>query len=178
MQMLPPRFNLLLAAITLLCLSGCANYEWSHPELPFKTIYVQPASNDSLAPQAQASLSAQIRQALIRDGRLQIVSKPAEAEAILQVNLTQYRRNTGARSSADTEVALAFDLILEAQIALYDTRSNHYFFEARRLSADTSSFSNQPETGEDNLSLSEYQAMPRLTRNLGNKIANEILGIW
>ncbi len=178
MQLLPLRFNILLTAIPLLCLSGCANYEWNRPDLPFKTIYVQPATNDSLAPQAQASLSTQIRQALIRDGRLQIVSKPAEAEAILQVNLTQYRRNTGARSSADTEIALAFDLILGAQIALYNTSTNDYFFEARRLSANTSSFSNRPETGEDNLSLSEYQAMPRLTRKLGNKIANEILGIW
>ncbi|NCG08904.1 MAG: hypothetical protein GWO81_04970 [Verrucomicrobia bacterium] len=176
--MLRSRLFLLVTSIALLCLSGCANYEWNRPALPFKTIYVQPVTNDSLAPQAQASLSTQTRQALIRDGRLQLVSNPAEAEAILQVNLTQYRRNTGARSSADTEIALAFDLILEAQIALYNPSTNDYYLKARKVSADTSTFSNRPETGEDNLSLSEYQAMPRLTRSLGDRIANEILGVW
>jgi hypothetical protein len=172
------RLVLLLTAIALLALNGCANYEWNKPALPFKTIYVQPATNDSLAPQAQASLSTQIRQALIRDGRLQIVSKPSKAEAILQVNLTQYRRNTGARSSVDTEIALAFDLTLEAQIALYNTSNQDYYFKSRTIRANTNALSNIPETGEDTLSLSEYQAMPRLTLNLGHKIANEILSIW
>lgn len=178
MHSLRSSFLLSFAILSLLFLSGCSHYEWSRPAPPFKTIFVQAATNDSSAPQAQASLSAQIRQALIRDGRLRLVSKPAEAEAILQVNLTHYRRNTSVRSSRDSELALGFDLVLEARIALFDQTTSKYLIKARELSASTSTFASDPITGEDNFSLSEYQAIPRLTEDLANSIADEILGVW
>ena len=178
MPSLRSSFLFSLSILSLFFLNGCSQYEWSRPAPPFKTIYVQPATNDSSAPQAQASLSAQIRQAFIRDGRLRLVSKPAEADAILQVNLTNYRRNTSARSSNDSELAAGFDLVLEARIALFDPSASKYLIKARDLSANTSTFASDPITGDDNFSLSEYQAMPRLTNALANRIADEILGVW
>lgn len=178
MHSLRSSFLLSFAFLSLLFLSGCSHYEWSRPAPPFKTIYVQPATNDSSAPQAQASLSAQIRQVLIRDGRVRLVSKPTEADAILQINLTDYRRDSAIRSSEDSELALGFDLVLEARIALFDPSTSKYLIKARDLSANTSTFASDPITGEDNFSLSEYQAMPRLTEDLANSIADEILGVW
>jgi hypothetical protein len=175
MQSLRP---FLLAALALLVFAGCANYQWSRPALPFKTLYVQPATNDGFAPQAQASLSSQIRQAFIRDGRLKIVSDPANAEAILQVNLNNYRRNAASRRSDDNELALSFDLVLQARIVLYNPAAGSNYFEPRELSARTSTFASQPNSEADSFSRAEYQVMPRLTSELANKIADEVLSVW
>ena len=178
MQTLAPRFLFFLALLPLLFLSGCRHYQWDRPAIPFRTIYVQAVTNDSPAPQAQAGLSAQIRKNLIRDGRVVLARGPADADAILQVNLTDYRRNSTIRNSQDTELAEGFDLFLEVQVALFDPNSAQYFFEARRLSTSTSSFASDPVTSEDNFTNSEYQAMPRLIRDLARKIADEILAVW
>lgn len=166
------------ACLATLLLLGCANYEWSRPELPFKTLFVEAASNSSFAPQAQAPLSQQIRQAFIRDGRIEIVSNPKKADAVLQINLTKYDRNPAIRDNTDSEIARSFDLKLTAQIALYDQKKNQYFFKKRTLNAHTNSFSNDPITGADTFALSEHQDMPRITRDLARKIADEVLSVW
>lgn len=167
-----------LATLSLILLSGCSQYEWGRPAPAFKTIYVQPVTNSTFVPQAQASLSAQIRKAIIRDGRLQLANKPAQAEAILQVNLTEYQRENAVRSSEDSEIALGFDLILEAEIALIHQRSNQYLIQNRSHRATTNTFGRDFSTGEDTFSQSEYQAMTRLTKNLADEIASTVLDVW
>lgn len=168
--------SLLISA--LLWCTGCASYDWSRAELPFKKLYVEPASNQSFAPQIQAPLSAQLRQALIRDGRVQIIDNPKEADAILQVNVTQYNRNASTRDSQDSEIARGFDINMRAQIALYDAANKTYFFRDRNLSVKTNAFTNDPNSGEVTFALAEHQAMPRLANDLARKIANEVLSVW
>ena len=91
--------------------SGCNSYQFGNPaELAFESIYVQPVTNDSFAPQAQAILSTQIRDAFIRDGRTKLVTSREAADAVLIVNLTEYNRRAAARQSVDTTVAASFSL--------------------------------------------------------------------
>ena len=68
-----------LIAITLL--SGCANYQLGDSApLPFRTLYILPAANDSFAPLAVSTVSAEIREAFIRDGRVKLVANEENAE--------------------------------------------------------------------------------------------------
>ena len=171
-----------VAALALL-FSGCASYHLgSSAELPFKSIYVRPAANEGFAPQAQSVLSGQIREAFIRDGRLQLVADEAEADAVLEVTITDYSRSSAVRDSGDTVRATDFDLRLEASASLYDNAGGRYFFKGRQVSERGAAYVGNPYSAAigdaQGFSQAEYQAMPRLTRGLARKIADEVLGAW
>ncbi len=175
-------FTALATLFTLSILSGCASYRWgTGAELPFKSIYVKPATNDSFAPQAQALVSAQIREAFIHDGRVKVVASEEKADAVLLVNLSDYTRDPSARSSTDTELASAFQIRLRAVISLYNQAKGDYHFERRALEETSNTYTNDPfqnGTASDSYQQAEYQAMPRLARGLARKIADEVLGTW
>ena len=174
----------LLAAFALSFFVGCQSYQLGHPaELPFETIYIQPAKNDSFAPQAQALLSTQVREAVIRDGRVRLIADQSEADAVLLMTLTDYTRRASARRQDDTEAAQNFDLTLRLQLDLYDLRNGNYFFKGRQLEARTTGYLSDPYApagarDTQGLIQSEYNAMPRLARELGRKAADELLSVW
>jgi len=180
----------LIAAITLAAvgfISGCKSYQFGNPaELPFESIYIKPVTNDSFAPQAQALLSAQIRDAFIRDGRTKLVTSEEEADAVLLVNLTEYDRSAAALQSNDTTTAADFDLTLIAEVSLFNQNKGDYFFQERVIEETSNAYVNNPYSAPVTLATpntqgflqSEYQAMPRLTRDLARKIADEVLSPW
>lgn len=183
-QKLLPLAFALLTLVTLGLAVGCKSYQLGHPaELPFETIYIQPAKNDSFAPQAQGLLSSQVREAVIRDGRAKLIADPKKADAVLTMTLTEYTRNAAARRQDDTEVAQNFDLTLGVQLDLYDQRRGDYLFQDREVEARTTGYINNPYANapvQDTQGLiqSEYNAMPRLARELGRKAADELLSVW
>jgi len=184
---LSPVRSLLLATLSLLAvciMGGCKAYQLGNPtELPFESIFIKPVANDSFAPQAQALLSAQIREAFIRDGRTKVVTSEEAADAVLLVNLTEYNRSGGARNQNDTAPSTSFNLQLVADVSLFNQNKGDYYFEDRELSERSNAYVGNPyaEAGaikEQDFLQSEYQAMPRLTRNLARKIADEVLSPW
>jgi hypothetical protein len=182
--------NLLQSAFTFLALvalslsTGCKSYQLGHPaELPFETIYIQPAKNDSFAPQAQALVSSEVREAVIRDGRVKLVADQSAADVVLIMTLTDYTRSGGASRQDDTERAQNFDLSLRVQLDLYDQANGKYLFEGRRIQARANAYLDNPyaAAGTPNtqgLIQSEFNAMPRLARDLGRKAADELLSAW
>lgn len=167
----------------ILGFGGCASYQLgSGGELPFKTIFVRPATNDSFAPQAQALVSAQVRETIIQDGRLEIVANESDADAVLMINLSEYDRSSAARSSEDSVEARDFNVTLVAEISLYDNASGDFQFRNREVSDYTIAYVNNPYADQNaaiqSYRRSEYQAMPRLARDLGRKIADEVLSVW
>ncbi|TVP80965.1 MAG: hypothetical protein EA353_02550 [Puniceicoccaceae bacterium] len=165
-------------------LGGCKSYQLGNPaELTFQSIYVKPVQNDSYAPQAQALLSSQIRDAFIRDGRLALATSEEAADVVLLVNLTDYRRRAASRSRQDTRLGTDFDLTLEAELALFDQNKGSYLFQRRKLSERSNAYAQNPYAApgapaSQGFIQSEYQAMPRLTRGLAQKIADEVLSPW
>ena len=169
---------------TLVFISGCNSYKLGNPsELPFESIYIKPVSNDSFAPQAQTLLSTQIREAFIRDGRTKIVTNREAADAILLINLTEYNRRDAARQSVDTTAAASFRLILAAEVSLFNQNKGDYYFQERIVKESSIAYVNNPYATpevaqtQDFLQM-EYQAMPRLTRDLARGIADEVLSTW
>jgi hypothetical protein len=173
-----------LSLLAVVFLGGCKSYQFGNPaELPFESIYIKPVSNDSFAPQAQALLSSQIRNAFIRDGRTKLVTSEEAADAVLLVNLTDYTRNAASRSSQDTAIGADFDLTLVAQVSLYNQNEGDYFFQERTIEESSNAYVNNPYTASTTTSTqdflqSEYQAMSLLTRDLARKIADEVLSPW
>lgn len=188
--MIAPQNSFPIKAFTLIALvalgfaTGCKSYKVGHPaELPFETIYIQPAKNDSFAPQAQALISTQVREAVIRDGRVKLIANETEADAVLTMTLTDYERRGGTRRQDDTERAQDVDIVIRAQLDLYDQNNGKYLFEGRNVDARTNAYFDNPYTAAgapstQGLVQSEYNAMPRLARELGRKIADELLSAW
>ena len=174
----------MLALFALAFISGCNSYQLGNPvELPFESIYIKPVTNDSFAPQAQALLSAQIRETFIRDGRTKLVTSREDADAVLLINLTEYNRLVAARQSEDTTLAASFNLILAAEVSLFNQNKGDYYFKERIIKESSSAYANNPYATpttaqtQDFLQM-EYQAMPRLTHDLSRQIADEVLSTW
>ena len=188
MKMLPYAHRASLLAIlvifTAVFISGCNSYQFGNPvELPFESIYIKPVTNDSFAPQAQALISSQIRDIFIHDGRTKLVTSSEAADAVLIVNLTEYKRYAAARRSVDTTVAASFYLALAAEVSLFNQNKGDYYFQERMVRKSSNAYLNAPydttaTTQSQDFLQSEYQAMPRLTRDLARRIADEVLNPW
>ncbi|MEO0508291.1 MAG: LPS assembly lipoprotein LptE [Verrucomicrobiota bacterium] len=173
------------AALSISVLTGCKNYQLGHPtDLPFETIFVKPTANDGFAPQSQALISSAVRERILRDSRIKLISKEDSADVVLYVTIVSYKRQIGTRDRDDTETALDYDIVLDTKISLYDQRSGEYLIKDRRISDRSTAYVGEPyappggitETGS--LTQSEYQAMPRIARDIGRKIADEVLSAW
>ena len=164
--------------------SSCNSYQFGNPaELAFESIYIQPVTNDSFAPQAQAILSTQIRDAFIRDGRTKLVTSRESADAVLLVNLVDYKRRAAARQSVDTAVAASLNLILAVEVSLFNQNKGEYYFQERMIQKSSNAYVEDPyatpgASKTQNFLQSEYQAVPRLTRDLASRIADEVLNPW
>ena len=152
--------------------SGCASYHLGQSaETPFRTLYIEPVSNRSFAPQAQTLLNENLIEAFLRDGNVRIVDK-SQAEATLRVTLTRYDREIAARQENDTFLGRTFGVTLEAQVSLLDNLTGNIYISSRTLTA------NDNILIDDGLPQSEYQTMPVLTRSLAQKIKNTVISVW
>ena len=163
----------LIACLALVFLQGgCAHYKLGRPgTLPFRSIYIAPATSETPAAQAQALLSRNLIEAFLRDGSVQ-VSGPEEAEAALLVVIIAYERDVSVAREDDTALGRTFEITLKAEATLLDNRSGKVYFNKRIFEASEQVFA------ESSLPQSEYQAMPTLARRLANEIKNGIVNVW
>jgi hypothetical protein len=174
----------ILVIFTAVLISGCKSYQLGNPtELPFDSIYIKPVTNDSFAPQAQALISSQIRDIFIHDGRTKLVTSSEAADAVLIVNLTEYKRHAAARRSVDTTMAANFSLTLSAEVSLFNQNKGEYYFQERMIQKSSNAYvedlyASPGDSQTQGFLQSEYQAMPRLTRDLARRIADEVLNPW
>lgn len=164
---LPTIITLLVASL----FSACSHYQLGTPaELPFKTVYVAPAANESFAPQVQAVLSQQIADALLREGVK--LAGESSADATLEVTITRYERDASATQSGDTALAESFNLIIDATATLTNSKTGEAYFTNRPHS------SNQHAFIEGGFQTSEYQATPVLLERLAQQIKNSVVSVW
>ncbi len=142
-------------------------------DLPFKSIYAKPARNDSVAPQATASLSTQMRNQLARVAQLELASLD-NADAILETRIISYDNYEIASSSEDTGIGQAFKFRMTVSVDLYDRVSKKYYLQGKKVQATMSVY----DSSASGVLEQEYQNMPQLCRELATNIVNEIMAIW
>jgi len=161
-----------LVAIALLA-GGCSHYQLgTGGTLTFQRLYIAPVANETELPQAVALVSTQIRESLLRDGRVILVASPDDAEAVLTVTLTQYAREVATVLPGDTGLARKFNLNLEARCTLRDLRSGAALFENRILSSQRQVFTDSGQLQ------AEYQTLPLLATALAESVRNTVLDVW
>jgi hypothetical protein len=174
--------TLISLALVLAAVAGCRSYQLGHPsELPFESIYIRPALNNSFAPQAQTLISSDMREAFIRDGRVKLVTNEVDADVVLLINMTDYERTPGARANDSTRKGFSFDITLNAMVSLYDQNKGRYLFQNELVDASATAYTENPYLPAPNIQtyhIAERQAMPNVSRLMAQKIADRILGVW
>jgi len=153
---------------------GCANYRLAGTpvELPFSSIYVEPVRNKSYAPQASALLTTAISNALMQCPNVKVANS-SDAQATLKTTLVNYEKRPFASRADDTALAAAYRIEATALCTL--TRSNgEVIFKDRKVKASTDIYIQ----AQNNLIGDEYQNMPVLMRELGDRVKDAVIGIW
>ena len=178
----------LAASLATLIWSGCAHYQLgTDGKLSFTTLYVAMVHDSANVPQATALFTTQIREAFLKDGRVQLSSSPETADVTLTVDLRNFDRRVATVERADTGLARSFDLDLEAVCTLVDNHTNKMLFEKRPITVTKEVFTtpaqiqrapNGQPIFESNQQQAEYQTMPLLAQSLGDRVAHTVLDVW
>ena len=164
-----------LAAIGLLLTlalggPGCSNYRLGTGSRPaFATLQVEPVANRTALPQTEALFSARLREAFIRDGRVQLATSGA---AVLAVTLTDFRREVAAVREGDTGLARKFNLTLTATATLRDAAGGRLIWDRRTFTVTREAFTDGGQLQ------SEHQALPLLAEALAQRVSQAALDSW
>jgi Lipopolysaccharide-assembly len=162
-----------LIGLSLWSLTGCAHYQLgTASRLAFATLYVAPVGNHAMLPQAQTVFATEIRDALLKDGRVSLVATPETADAVLRVSLVGYDRQMAAANPADTGLARKFVLNLHALCTLTDRRTGKPLFVNREIQASRDAYTDSGQLQ------AEYQTLPLLAATLADKVTHAVLDVW
>jgi hypothetical protein len=121
--------------VTLVLISGCMpEMPGSNTSLEFDKFYVAPAQNDSLAPQAQALLTRNIRTKLANHSGWSIAVSPENA-AVLEIANLDRRESIATLRSDDTLRAKSFDMTMSVICTLSNSKTDRVYFQ-NDLSSD------------------------------------------
>ncbi len=159
------------AALPFLAGVGCSHYTLGDTaSLPYRSIYVAPVDNTSVAPQAQALVSGQTRTALLNAGMA--LEPRGRADAVLTLTITRYSRTTGATDTTDTMNVRAYDLTLGVKATLTSADGGTTYFKDVELDSTLQIL------GTDGFTQAEYEIMPILAREIGRKVADTVTTLW
>ena len=165
--------RLIPACFAAVLVAGCAGYQLGTGSAPkFSTLFIAPVRSETQVPQAVALVTTQLREAIIKDGRVRLVDSAADADATLQVALTGYDRAVSVARADDTGLARRFDVSLHAAATLTDNRSKTAYFTRRPLVATRGAFT------DGGLVQAEYQVLPLLAEQLAGEAAHAMLDTW
>jgi hypothetical protein len=173
-----------LLLVSAFLVQGCSHYRLGAGTGPsFSTIYIAPTKNQATLAQSEATLSTMLREAFIKDGRLQVVDSEADAEATLTVTLTNYKRDNAANREDDNGLARKFTLRLSASMSLRDNRSGTMLFKNRLVEVQREAFVDNglgsvPFGTSNNQLQSEYNTFPLLAELLAGKATHAVLDVW
>lgn len=174
-------------AVVAVALAGnaCSHYRLGTGAEPtFRTLYVEPIVNRTALPQAHALVSARLREAFQRDGRVVLVNSADGADATLSLVITDYRREVATVRPGDTGLAHKFGLTLGASVNLRDNRTAKMLFEKRAITVARDAYTDSGqfpvsagiETGGQ--IQSEYQTLPLLAEALAQRVTHAALDVW
>jgi hypothetical protein len=162
-----------LALAAALLATGCSHYQLgTGGRVPFRTLYLEPVTNQAPLPQAEALLATQVRQAFVRDGRIQLVNSPGAADAVLTIVISEYFREVAAVREDDTGLARKFNLTLGVTCTLQPQRGGTPGFEKRPIRAVREAFTDGGQLQ------SEYQTLPLLADIIARNVVHATLDVW
>lgn len=160
-------------SLLALGLASCSSYRLGTGAEPrFQTLHVAVVKSETLLPQSVALVTAQVREAFLKDGRVRLVDSAAEADAELTLTLEDYHREQTVARADDTGLARRYDLILQARATLTDRREQKTVFANQPLRVTRGVFTDSGQLQ------SEYQTLPLLAEQLAERALHVVLDTW
>ena len=159
----------LCAVFLLFLVSACSHYHLGKMSEPaFKSIAISPILSDGFAPQVQAVLRDQLVRGFVSDGTLQVLPMDT-ADVLLEIVVNDFSQFMTASRSKDSALARSYEVSLKATCALVDGRTQEVLWEDEEIEAILNL-----QVESDFVDV-QYQAIPALTRNLSEKIIEQVL---
>jgi outer membrane lipopolysaccharide assembly protein LptE/RlpB len=168
--------------------SACSHYRLgTGVTRDFESIFIAPVETNAVVPQSAALFTTQIRESFIRDGRLRVVNTPDEADAILSIELTKFRRDKLTSLPTDSGLARTFGLVLDASATLRDVKGEKTWFADRTLRVERQIFTGDgtsvtspdgPYQVPNQQTQAEYTIVPVIGEDLAAKAKSAVLDTW
>ena len=161
-----------VAMITLLLFSGCAGYQLggTHPD-GVKTVFMAPILNKTTEPAIEIQLTEILRQRIQFDGRLKLVIRPEDADAIVHVTLTDYRLTAVAYREDLKTTAEQYRMRITASSVLSDPKTGEELSKSSTYGETVFSF-------QSDLSSSKRNALPGALEELAKFISDDLTERW
>jgi hypothetical protein len=157
--------------ITLL-LSGCMGYQLggTRPE-GVETVYMAPVVNETTEPAIELQVTDALRQRFQMDGRLKLKNAAENADAILEVTLTNYRLTAIAFRDDLKTTAQQYRLRITGVATLTDSETGKIISESRTYGESTFTF-------EFDLTTSKRDALPRAAQEIAKFMVDDLIERW
>ncbi len=180
--------SLRIFVFTVLVLFGataCSHYRLgTGVERPFETVFIPPIVTKGALPQASVIFTTQLRETFMRDGRLQVVNTPAEADVVLEVQIGKYSRRALTALPSDTGLARKMGITLDVTATLRDTKGEKTWFTDRPMHVERQIFTDDGSAAGPTFlqpvqqTQAEYQLVPQLAEAVAEKIKGAVLDTW
>lgn len=163
-------------AALLVIFTSCAGYQLGN--VPYqemkgvKKIYVPIVKNETYEPGIQTMVTNAIIRRIEADGTYQ-TGRLREADATLEVTLTDFKRDSLRRARENSLVTEEYRLDLEAVATLTNLRTGQKLFDKEEVIGDTAIYVNEFRMQEN-----ERQAMPLAAEALAYEIVRRITEGW
>ncbi len=162
----------LVVLLALTILNGCVGYQLgSMLPADIKTVHVPTFINDTSEPliESEATQATVIR--LQQDGSLKVV-KQAQADAILEVELKEYKLEPVSFERNKETRANEYRIILKANVVLKRAATDEVIVQIPKVSGEADFIFS------GNLSSAKQSAFPEAARDLAHDIVEKVVEAW
>ncbi len=171
--------NLRLALLPLFCAgwmagsSGCAGYRVGTMLPPdIRTVFVPTVENRTDEPLIEAEVTRAIISQIQLDGSLRISNDPAQADAVLNVTLRDYRLVPVSYQKRQQAQPTEYRIILTAAFAMTENRTGKVLAQSSRAEGDSTA----PLSGD--MSSAKRAGLPDAARRLAHDIVEKMVETW
>ncbi len=158
-------------AATLL-LAGCMGYHLggSRPE-GVETVYIAPVVNATTEPAIELQVTHALRQRIQFDGRLKLRNSANSADAIIEVELTDYRLTAIVFRDDLKTTPEQYRIRITATATLTDAQTGKILSESKTYGETRFPF-------KSDLTTSKRAALPRAAEELAKFMADDLIERW
>lgn len=167
-----PSIHFLTGILALLLLSGCMGYQLggSRPE-GIETVHLAPVINKTKESAIELQVTHALRQRIQFDGRMTVENQPENADALVEVTLTDYTLKAIAFRDDLRTTAEQYRLRITGVAKLTDPKTGETLSESETYGETTFFF-------ESDLNTSKREALPRAAHELAKFMVDDLLERW
>lgn len=161
-----------ICGLTILLLAGCMGYQLggTRPE-GIKTVHVAAVVNATTEPAIELQVTHALRQRIQLDGRLKLVNNAGQADAVIEVELTDYKLQAIAFRDDLKTTPEQYRLRISGQAELRNTKTGQILLESKTYGEARFAF-------ESDLTTSKRNALPVAAEEIAKFMVDDLIEQW